>query len=424
MLTKSQRGGVIAGVAAIGLAVGAFPAWSGGGPKTELNSRGPGGLTVHGSSSTYGNSLSGNGRLALFTVDDNGLPGADETMDVYLRNRKTRKTKLVSKSTGGVPANESCSDGPAISSDGRFVAFECSAENLAGGADGLFVRDLKRGTTRLVSRTAAGEPADGGGERPDLSANGRFVVFESDSDDLPGLAGTTDAYVRDLRRGRTRLVSKSSGGDPVDDNASRTPSISGTGRFAVFQSNSDVLPGAPLTLDVYVRDLRRGSTRLVSRSSSGAPGNGGSSLAPGAIAGKGRFVGFESNAANLGATLSGTALLRDLKTGKTRVVSRVPGGGVADGEEPVISARGRYVAFTSDDDDLPGAPGTLDVYRFDRKPKSIRLLSRSTGGDPAADDSFYPSISNSGGIVAFTSRADNLSGTDDDLYSNTFVRIP
>jgi len=422
---SANRGGLVACMGAICLAATALPAWSaGGGPKTQLTSLGSGGQVVHGNSSTYGHSLSANGRTALFTVNDDALPGADGTMDVYARDRRTGRTRLVSRSTSGEPANASCGDGPAISADGRLVAFECNADNLGGGVPGLFVRNLKMGTTRLASRASNGNPAAGGGDRPGLSANGRFVVFESNSDNLPGAAGITDAYVRDLKRKRTQLISKTSSGTPADDNSSRYPSISGTGRFAVFQSSSDLLPGSTSTADVYVRDLRRKTTRLVSKASSGAPGNGGSSPAPGAISADGRLVVFESNAANLGAALAGTAILRDLKTRKTRVVSRVPGGGVADGEEPAISGSGRYVAYSSDDDDLPGVLGTLDVYRFDRKTKRTRLVSRSTGGAAADDDSFYGSLSRSGAVVAFTSRADNLTGSDDDVYSNTFARIP
>jgi Tol biopolymer transport system component len=413
----------LAAVISTAVLVGALPAWSAGGP-TQLTSVGSGGQTVHGDSSTYGVALSGDGRLALFTVDDDALPGADATMDVYVRDRKTGNTRLVSRSTGGDPANASCSDGPAISADGRFVAFQCNADNLAGGTAGLFVRDLQQGTTRLVSRASDGAPALGGGDRPGLSTDGRFVVFESDSANLPGPAGTLEAYVRDLRTGTTQLVSKATDGTPADDNSARYPSISGNGRYAVFWSDSDLLPGNPGTADVYVRDRRVGTTRLASRASNGAAANGNSVPSPGSISGDGRLVAFESNAPNLGAPLTGAVVVRDLGAGTTRVVSKTSGGAVADADDASISANGRYVAYGSDDDDLPGMLGVSDVYRFDRTANKTILVNRTVGGKAANDDSFYGSLSAAGDLIAFTSRADNLSAADDNLYSNTFVRIP
>ncbi len=405
-----------------GLAVAVAAASAG--TKTRLTSVGSDGRVVHGNSSTYGPSLAANGRYALFTVDDDGLPGADGTMDVYLRDRRSGRTRLISRSTSGEPANDACGDGPAISADGRFVAFSCNATNLGGGTGGLFVRNVERGTTRLVSRTSAGEPASGGGDRPAISADGGFVAFESNSDELPGNPGIPDAYVRDLAKGRTRLVSQATDGTPADDNSARYPSISSNGRFVVFWSSSDLLPGATGTSDVYARDWRARTTRLVSKTSSGTPGNGGSFPAPGAISAEGRFVVFESTAGNLGATLSGSVILRDRRKGNTRVLSRTSSGAIADADEPAIAAGGRYVVYGSSDDDLPGRAGVEDVYRVDRKTKKTILVSRSAGGKPASDDSYYPSTSGAGGVIAFTSRADNLSDRDDNTVSNTFVRIP
>jgi Tol biopolymer transport system component len=80
------------------------------------------------------------------------------------------------------------------------------------------------------------------------------------------------------------------------------------------------------------------------------------------------------------------------------------------------------MSSTSDDDDLPGTDGFMDAYRYDRIATKTALVSRSTNGTPGLDDSFYPSVSADGRLVAFTSRADNLSGADDDTVSDTFVR--
>ena len=102
-----------------------------------------------------------------------------------------------------------------------------------------------------------------------------------------------------------------------------------------------------------------------------------------------------------------------MKTGKVLLVSRSPEGEPADGDDQAVSANGRYVVFDSPDDDLAGAAGVSDVYRFDRRTKRITLISRTSKGEAADDDSFYASSSASGGVVAFSSFADNLSPADD-----------
>ena len=415
------RRSIVPGVAAA-LVIGVVAAAAGGGAHTTLTSRGPDDVAL--GSSTYWRSISGDGKRAVFTSDDDALPGADGTRDVFVRDLKTRKTTLVSRSTSGEPVNESTSDDPAISGNGRFVAFDTDADNLPGGAGGTYVRDLRKKTTKLVSKTRQGEAADDStGEVPTLSAGGRFVSFEVDDDDFPGADGTRDAYVRDRKRGTLELVSRTSDGDPVDTDTGLTPTISGNGRFVAFRSDSDLLPGDDATGDVYVRDRKRKTTTLVSRTPAGDPASFSFSYA-GCISFDGRFVAFESEAPGIGADPSGSVYVRDRKRGKTTLVSRQGGGDPAIGEDQSISSNGRYVVYDGDDNDLAGADGVYDVYRFDRKTKQTTLVSRATNGDPGDDDSFYASISGSGAFVSFSSRADNLSGQDDDAYSNTFVRGP
>ena len=394
-------------------------ALAGGGPRTTLVSIGPGEEPVNGTTSTYWRSISGSGKLVVFTADDDDLQGADGTRDVYLRDVEREKSTLISRASSGEVADDDSGDDPAISGKGRFVAFSSNADNLPGGEGGIYVRDLKKEKTKLVSVNSQGDPAIGSSVgRPELSADGRYVSFEAEDDNLPGADATIDAYVHDRRTGKTSLISQSSGEDPVDTDGSY-PAMSGSGRYVAFRSDSDVLPGADATADIFIRDRKKGKTTLVTKTPDGDPVGGGSTNS-GAVSFNGRYVVFESGAASLGADPSDSAFVRDRKRGTTKPVTVDGNGDIASGDTASISANGRYISYESDDDDLPGSDGIIDVFRYDRKTKQTILVSRSTSGDPGDDDSFYASISGGGGYVSFSSRADNLGAT----LEGAFVRGP
>jgi hypothetical protein len=149
--------------------------------------------------------------------------------------------RLVSLTSQGRQADGRSSD-PSIDVSGRRVAFLSEAGNLVPGdrnevAD-VFVRDLRAGTTRLVSVDRRGGPANGVSETPAISRNGRYVVFVSAASDL--VAGDTnkvaDVFVRDLRRGRTSRIS--GGVEGQADGVSESPSISADGRYVTFVSEA------------------------------------------------------------------------------------------------------------------------------------------------------------------------------------------
>jgi Tol biopolymer transport system component len=355
-----------------------------------------------------------------------------------------------SASAGGGSANN-FSDHSAMSASGRIVAFDSYATTL-GDADGpgrdVFARDTKTQESRLVSRRSGADGAPGGdsSEEPAISADGRFVAFESEADNLVGAANDAfdNIFVRDLARDRTILVSRrtaAAGGQGAND-SSKTPSISADGRFVAFLSNAANLSGAdahdPVTGDLYpdvfVRDLKRKRTILVSRRSTAAGGQGGNdaSFAP-SISADGRYVAFASRAENLtGADATPTdVFVRDLKRNRTILVSRRSAGAGGEGadefsSEPSISANGRFVAFRSAADNLSGADAMVtDIFVRDLKRERTVLASRrsaAAGGEGGNDDAFGSAISGDGRFVAFHSGADNLSDDDDDLFGNVFVR--
>jgi hypothetical protein len=395
---------------------------------TQLVSRYQGIDAIHGESSTFGSAISGNGRFVAFSVDDDGLPGTDATRDIYVRDRLKGKTRLVSKNSAGDPAEGQSSDALAISQNGRFVAFSVEAENLPGGPDtaNVYLRNLRTGVTRLVSKTSDGDFLDGDSDDPSVSANGRVVAFKSSADNLPGDDSYNDVYVHNRRTGKTKLASQTSSGVRANEN-SDWPSLSADGSRVSFQSQADNLPGPDGITDVFVRNLTTGSTRLVSKTSSGEHLDAASSGNARSMSANGRFVIFSSSATNLpGGNSVQDAYVHSLRSGKTRLVSKSSVGTPGDGESDIgsVSGSGRYVAFESEADNLPGAAGVQDVYLHDRRTGQTRLLSRTTSGTPGNDDSFYASVSADGSFVAFSSRANNFSAADDNAYLNVFARGP
>jgi len=422
----------------VGLVASAAVALAGGGPRTELVSRANNGDPASGGSSTPGG-ITPNTRWVAFDSDADNLPGASTTYNqVYVRDRKTGKTKLVSRTNGGVPADGGSSYDPTISDDGRFVGFESYATNLPGSIGPTYyqayVRDLKKGKTILVSRLSGGDPASGGNsEDASISANGRLVAFESEATNLPGGTGTYfQTYLRDRKTGTTKLISKTNGGTPGDSD-SDDPAISPNGGIVGFESDASNLPGATGDTQIYVRDVKGGKTKLVSANNAGDPGDADSQDVT--VSGNGRFAEFESYATNLPGSLGPTytqVYVRDRKTRKTSLISRTSGGDPATGgysENASISSNGNFVEFESGATNLPGAGGMHDlVYLRDRDKGKTTLVSKSNSGNPADDSSYTRKnsrlISADPRFATFYSYATNLPGAIGPTYSQAYVRGP
>jgi hypothetical protein len=354
---------------------------------------------------------------------------------------------LVSRANGA--AGRAADDGTiggasSMSANGRFVAFPSQADNLSGEDDNsfinVFVRDLLAGTTTLVNRaTGAGGAAahdESDSTFSSLSANGRFVVFVSRADNLSAddNDGTIDSFVRDLQADTTTFVTRATGAAGLAANGSSIArSISADGHFVAFDSNADNLSteDSDLTEDVFVRDLEANTTILVSRETgvAGAAAYGNH----GALSADGRFVAFQSGADNLSADdADGTqdVFVRDLQANTTTLVSRATGaaGVAADAEANVsaVSADGRFVLFYSIADNLSAedTDGTVDSFVRDLQTNTTTLVTRASGAAGAAADSggFASSISADGRFVAFYSIANNLSAQDNDTVPNAYVR--
>ena len=272
--------------------------------------------------------------------------------------------------------------------------------------------------TQLVSKTSAGEPADQASVAPAVSASGRYVAFQSDAMNLPGEDVYIDVYVHDRKTGKTRLVSRNSAGDP-GDGSSEDPAISGSGRYVAFESIASNLPGGGSFPQVYVHDRKTGKTRLASKNSAGEPADTNSGSAE--LSRSGRYLAFESDGDNLPGGLYTDVYVHDRETGKTRLASKNSAGEALDsaGLTPSISGSGRFVGFESLATNLPSGGTYQEVYLHDRKTGKTRLVSKTSGGERADGDTSNSSVSASGRYVAFRSLAPNLPG--DDAVGDVYV---
>ena len=369
----------------------------------------------------------------LVTNDQNGLP------DVFVRDRATGETKLLSVNGNGVSAN-GASRGPVISADGRFVAFQSEAtdlvENDANGRVDIFVHDLAAGSVRLVSATPGGASGAGDSSGPAFNGDGSRLVFVSTADDLA--AGdtnrTADVFVRDLRANTTSLVSVNTNG-VSGTGASTTPVISDSGRHVAFASAApDLVTNDPNGLrDVFVRDLQTGVTTLVSVNTNGLSGNR-LSFGP-AISPDGFAVAFVTQATDLlpvtDTNLQTDVYLRDVAFGSNVLVSVTAAGttGNAGSATPIFSADGQNVLFISIATDFVGSDnnGRQDVFLWNRQTRRVELVSVNAGGTGTANalsGITAASISRDNRYVTFFSAASDLiaGNADTNGVTDVFLR--
>ena len=341
--------------------------------------------------------------------------------------------RRVSVSSVGGEANDR-SALPSFSANGRYVVFESIATNLGantGGLTAVYRKDLITGAVTLVSAAGDGTSADATAQRPSVSADGRYVVFESRATNL--LAGVTGVqshiFRKDLATGTIELVSSTAGTNPEQGNQwSFLAQISDDGRYVSFVSHATnlVAGDANLRSDVFRKDMVTGEVKLVSVLADGTQGN--NSVDTAQMSGDGRYVVFDSYATNLVAgdvNGSSDVFIKDLITGDlTRVSAKSDGSGSNGGSYyPQISANGRYVVFTSEATDLAtGADnGFYQVFRKDLVTGEIVLVSRAGNAGPqGSEDSDNASISADGRYVIFESYADNLVAGDTNEATDIF----
>jgi RHS repeat-associated protein len=382
--------------------------------------------------------VSADGRFVAFEAAASTLVDNDTNavIDIFVRDLLSGETTRVSVSGGGAQANGASGDA-AISADGRYVAFSSLATNLVtGDTNGdrdVFVHDRAMGATERVSVSSAETQADDASVDPAISADGRWLAFASDATNLvSGDANDDDdIFLRDRSAGTTTRASVSSAGAEANE-ASELPAISDDGGILIYQSDASNLVSGDTNAekDIFVRDLAAGATSRVSKAAGGSQANDLSEDA--SISGDGTVAAFESDATNL---VSGdTNAKKDVfvVTLASGAVERASVDSTEDqanhsSREAALSSDGRYVAFQSAASDLVAgdANGDRDVFVRDRTDGTTKLISVAAGGTgPGSDHSINPSLSADGRTVAFESDASDLVSGDTNAVRDGFVRRP
>ena len=337
---------------------------------------------------------------------------------------------------------------PILSPDGRFVLFASSADDLLVMTNGarmatlippslnVFLRDRTNGNTTLVSINLTGTNGGNGDSLPaGLTADGRYVLFESSASDLVAgdTNGASDVFMRDMVTGTTIPVSVSTNGD-LGDGASRNAVMTPDGRYVAFVSAADnLVPGDTNGIaDVFLRDVQLGTTVLVSAGAS--PGRIGTAylVASGAptVTPDGRYVAFYSTATNLvtGVTSAGEIYVRDVLAATTvwasayaRTALQVmfPTNAASFGHS--ISADGQFVTFEAMGIRVPtGSPwppttsgGRGVILRYNVSSGLTDTLSTNAAViDGGTDDARNPVITPDGRFVAFVANANGVTAAN------------
>lgn len=367
------------------------------------------------------NSLSRDGRFVAFVSNATSLVAVDTNgfTDVYLRDRQRGTTERLSLAhDGSEPDGHSSS--VSVNGDGRYIAFVSSATNLVpgvtDGAPHLFVHDRQLRTTEVID--VANDGTLLGASSPSISADGLHVAFVASDQSFSG----GHVYVRDRSTNTTELVTASANG------VSRYASLSADGRFVAFESDAsnlvetdnDGLPGVFL----FDRDSKKiDHIAEVSNFSSIVEFTGPD------VSGDGRFVAFTTGATDVVPGDTNGAMDVFVYDRTTKMIERIdPGLGGAQGNrvsgDVSISDDGRYLAFKSRATNLVLDDTTLwaDVFVFDRQTGRVEQVNVADDGTRAQSESVgIPEISGDGQYVVFDSSARNLVPNDNNSFLDVFV---
>ena len=267
---------------------------------------------------------------------------------------------------------------------------------------------------------------NGASTQPYISANGRYVAYQSLATNLVGndTNGVQDVFRYDRLKGTVVRASVANDGTQGNNN-SLVRGISQDGRYVLFQSASTNLVSGSATgsVDVFLRDMTLGKTTRVSATANGNQGTeirNFATMSPDA-----RYVTFQSGPATP-TSFSTQVYLKDRYKDTLEVISRSTGGTLGDNPSTAssVSAGGRYVTFVSQATNLISndSNAKFDIFVRDRIRSTTERVSVATDGTQGNNDSAFPAVSADGRSAAFVSAATNLVSGDANAHPDIFVR--
>ena len=378
-------------------------------------------LPAGGDGDTVAPWISADGRFVLFSSSANDLVPGDINqlgVDVFLRDRASNNTVLVSVRFSGNGGGNGSSVAGQVSANGRYAVFQSDASDLlpgdTNGVSDLFVRDLQTGSNILVSVAADGSWGNGVSTDPVMTPDGRYVSFVSAATNL--VAGDTngiaDAFVRDMANGTTRRVSTGASG--VDVSA---PVMTPDGRFVAFACTTPgMAAGLPLspTGEVYVCDLVSNVTIWASTNAANIAKSvlnlSSAACYHPAISDDGCFVAFKAGTPVSSAGSATPSMIFQYNT-TNGTLATISNNGFPiwpqndDVYGPEMSPDGRFIVFVATNHDA----ACLTIQLWDAQAGTNRLVSAALDGSfPTNSDSDSPSVTPDGRYVVFTSNATNL----------------
>ncbi|HEX2623506.1 MAG TPA: hypothetical protein VHL11_25270, partial [Phototrophicaceae bacterium] len=337
---------------------------------------------------------------------------------------------------------------PAVSGDGRFVAFWSDSNIIVPGdtnnTPDIFVRDRQTSQVKIASVASGGTPQANAISyaEMDISTGGNLVVYASDGSNLVNgdTNGVTDVFLYDVGVNQTARISLANGGVQANGRSYR-PVISGNGLLVAYRSDATNLVANDNNAqpDIFIYDRVVNQVAQVNLSSSGAQSNAEDPASGIAINDDGKFVAFDSRGSNLVNTDTNNSpdvFVRDRSSGKTIRMSVSTAGSQANGASslPTISGDGRFVAFMSSASNLVAddSNSASDIFLHDRDTDNDNIfdedgaistvrISISTEGAQTNGSSTAPSIDGAGRYISFWSIASNLVTKDTNGVGDIFV---